>query len=261
MKRCAALLFATAVLAAATPSFAQVTVMTSGGFRAAFTQLAPELERTTGITITMVIGASQGPGPDTIGAQLRRGVFADVVIMSREGLEDLIAEGRIAAGTDVNLAQTPLGLSVRAGAPKPDISSVDAVRQTLLGAKSVAFRASTTGIYLTTKLFPRLGISEEMARKSTTAGVAAVASGNAELAIQPVSELLPQAGADFVGTLPVEIQYVSVFSAAVLAGSREPAASGRLIAFLASPQATAAIQRSGMARVDNRVEWPGEGDV
>ena len=227
---------------------AQITVLASGGFRAALTGLLPEFQRTTGITVTLLSGPSQGPGPDTIAARLRRGVQADMVIMSREGLEDLIAEKRIAPGTQIDLAQAPLGLSVRAGAPKPDISSVDAFKQTLLHAKSVTFRASTTGIYLTTTLFPRLGIADEMAKKSTTAGVAAVASGDAELSIQPVSELLPQAGAQFVGILPKEIQYVSTFSAAVLVNARDVDACRRLIAFLASDKAAAAIARSGMER-------------
>src|SRR5207249_7559427 len=212
----------------------------------------PEFERATGTKTTMLIGPSQGSGPDTIGAQLRRGVHADMVIMSREGLDELIAEKRIVPGTGVNLAQTPLGVAVRAGAPKPDIGTVDAFKQTLLRAKSVTFRASTTGIYLTTKLFPLLGISEEMARKSTTAGVAAVAAGDAELAIQPISELLPQAGAQLVGPLPPEIQYVSVFSAALVTDARDPESCRRLIAFLASDQAAPAIRKSGMEATRSR---------
>jgi molybdate transport system substrate-binding protein len=235
-----------AVLAVPTASFAQVKVITSGGFSAAYREAIPEFERTSGVTVTTTSGASQGSGPNTIGAQLRRGVPADVVIMSREGLGDLIAEGRILAGTDVDLAQTPLGIAVRAGAPRPDISTVDAFKQTLLRAKSITFAASTTGIYLTTTLFPRLGIADALAAKSTTAAVAAVASGEAELAIQPVSELLRVPGVDFVGPIPADVQYISVFAAAVVAGSKEIDASKRLIAFLASERATAAIEKSGM---------------
>src|ERR1700676_3356620 len=100
----------------------QVKVIMSGGFASAYRSALPEFERTTGIAVTTGSGASQGNGPETIGAQLRRGVPADMVIMSREGLNDLIAGGRIVAGTDVDLAQTPLGVAVRAGAPKPDIA-------------------------------------------------------------------------------------------------------------------------------------------
>jgi molybdate transport system substrate-binding protein len=235
-----------AVLALPNASFAQVKVIISGGFSAAYRQVLPEFERTSGIMVTTTSGGSQGNGPNTIGAQLRRGVQADVVIMSREGLDELIAEGKIVAGTDVDVAQTPLGMAIRAGALKPDISTVDAFKQTLLRAKSVTFTSSTTGIYLTTKLFPRLGIVDELARKSTNSGVAAVASGDAELALQPVSELLHVKGTDLVGAIPTEVQYVSVFAAAVVAGSREPEASKRLIAFLASESATTAIKESGM---------------
>jgi len=235
-----------AVLALPTPSLAQIAVITSGGFRAAYLEILPEFERSAGVKLTTTGGGSQGPGPNTIGAQLRRGVSADVVIMSKEGLAELLAEGRIVAGTEVDLAETPLGLAVRSGTSKPDISTVDAFKQLLLRAKSVTFINSTTGLYLTTTLFPRLGIADELARKSTTSGVAAVVSGDAEIAIQPVSELLHVPGADFVGAIPVEIQYVSVFTAAVVAGSKNLEASKRLIAFLASEKATAAIKKSGM---------------
>ena len=241
-----------AVVALPTASFAQVKVIISGGFSAVYRELLPELERTSGITVTTGSGGSQGDGPNTIGAQLRRGVLADVVIMNKAGLGELIAEGRIAAGTNVDLARTYLGMAVRAGAPKPDISTVDAFKQTLLRAKSVTFDSSTTGIYLTTNLFPRLGIAEEMARKSTTSGVAAVARGDAEIAVQPISEILPVRGVDLVGTIPAEVQYVAVFAAAVVAGSKEMEASNRLIAFLASEATTAAMKKNGMEAARRR---------
>jgi molybdate transport system substrate-binding protein len=235
-----------AVLALPRASFAQVHVIISGGFSAAYREVLPEFERTTGIKVTTTTGGSVGNGPNTIGAQLRRGVAADVVILSREGLSELVAEGRIVAGTDTDLAQSPLGVAVRAGAPKPDLSTVDSLKQTLLRAKSVTFTSSTSGIYLTTILFPRLGIADEMAKKTTTAGVASVVRGEAEMAIQPVSELLPVAGVDFVGTIPAEVQKVNVYAAAVVAGSKETDASKKLIAFLASDAATAAMKKSGM---------------
>ncbi len=235
-----------AALALPSESFAQLNVIISGGFSAAYQQMLPEFEKTTGITVTTARGASQGNGPNTIGAQLRRGVPADVVIMSKEGLNDLIAEGKIVAGTEVDLAQTPLGLAVRAGASKPDISTVEAFKQTLLRAKSITFPASTTGIYMTAKLFPKLGIAGDLAGKITNTGVAAVAKGDAEIAIQPVSELRHAPGADFVGEIPSEIQYISVFSTAMVAGSKEPQSSQRLIAFLRSEIAAKAIRDSGM---------------
>jgi molybdate transport system substrate-binding protein len=231
---------------------AQLNVITSGGFAAAFHELQPEFEKSTGIKLTVTRGASQGSGPDTIAAQLRRGVAADVVIMSREGLDDLIAEKKVVAGSDVNLGQTPLGMAVRAGAPKPDIRTVEAFKQTMLRAKSVTFPGSTTGIYMVKKLFPQLGIASEMAPKTTSTGVAAVARGDAEIAVQPVSELLHAPGTEFVGTLPKEIQYVSVFSAAMVMGSKEAKAAKLLIDFLTSDKAKLAIKATGMEPVKAR---------
>jgi len=236
------------VLVFATPSSAQIRVIISGGFTPPYQEVLPEFERTTGIKVTTTPGMSQGDGPSVIAAQLRRGVPADVVIMSREGLDGLIAERRVVAGTGVDLAQTPLGLAVRAGAPKPDISTVDAFKATLLRAKVVAFMPSTTGIYLITTLFPRLGIAEAIAKKSNTTGAAAVAKGDAEITLQPVSELMHVAGVDYVTTVPTEVQHISVFSAAIVAGSKKMNASKRLIAYLASDSATATIKKSGMER-------------
>jgi molybdate transport system substrate-binding protein len=156
------------------------------------------------------------------------------------------------ARTHVNLAETPLGVSVRAGAPKPDISSVAAFKQTLLRAKSITFPDSTTGIYMMTKLFPQLGIERELAGKITPTGVVAVVKGDAEIAIQPLSELLHVPGSDFVGPIPREIQYISVFSAGIVIDSKQLEAAKQLIAFLASDGATTAIRKSGMERPKSR---------
>lgn len=241
-----AVVVAVAILAVPASSSGQVNVIISGGFSAAYGKLLPEFEKSSGVTVTTTTGGSQGNGPNTIGNQLRRGVPADVVIMNRAGLNDLIAERRIVSGTDRDLAQTYLGLAVRAGAPKPDIHSVDAFKQTLLRARSVALDSSTTGIYVTTKLFPRLGIAEEMSKKTTTSGAGSVATGEAEISVQPISEQLPVKGIDIVGKIPDEVQYAAVFSVALIAGSNQLDAARRLIAFLTSDQAADAIRSSGM---------------
>src|SRR5262249_45586323 len=141
---------------------AQLNVLMSGGFSGAYEQLLPEFERTSGIKVTTGSGASQGTGPQTTAARLARGVPANVVILSREGLSELIAARRIVAGTDVELARVALGVAVRAGAPKPDVSTVEAFKQILLKAKTVAIPGSTSGIWLTNDLFPRLGIAEKI---------------------------------------------------------------------------------------------------
>lgn len=242
------ILFVASVFASA-PATAQVHVISSGGFRAPLDQVLPEFQKTTGIVITVSAGQSQGDTPNTIANQLGRGVQADVVIMSREGLDGLIADGRIVKGSDVDLAQTPLGVSVRAGVPKPDIRTIDAFKKMLLDARAVTFPSSTTGIYMVTKLFPRLGIAEMVAKKTTNVGVAAVAKGDADIAIQPVSELLGVTGTQFVGPVPKEIQFISVFSAAVVAGSPHVDESKRLLALLMSDRVLAALKAHGMERV------------
>ena len=252
-RRIAGTVVAVLALAVFPPAaFAQITVMTSGGFAAPLKAALPDFEKSSGISVTVILGKSQGAGPDTIAAQLGRGLVADVVILSREGLNDLIANNKIAAHSDTDLAKTPIGMAVRAGAPKPDISTVEAFKHTLLQARSITYPSSTTGIYMATKLFPQLGIAKEMAAKSSNAGVAAVVKGDAELAIQPVSEVLNVPGTDFVGVIPEQIQYISVFSAALTANSHMSDQAKELISFLASPKAADAIRASGMEPVGLR---------
>jgi molybdate transport system substrate-binding protein len=235
-----------ALLAAPAVASAQLKVIISGGFSAAYRELLPEFERTSGLTVTTTSGGSVGSGPNTIGGQLRRGVAADVVILAREGLQDLIAEHRIVPGTDVDLGRSLIGMVVRAGAPKPDISTVEKLKQVLLAAKSVAMSSSTSGVYLTTTLFPKLGIASEMAPKTTMNGAAAVGKGEADIGLQQVSEVLPIPGTTFVGTIPAEVQYVTTYAAAVVEGSSQLEAAKRLVGFLSSDGARAAITRSGM---------------
>jgi len=235
---------------------AQLKVIISGGFSGPYEQLLPEFERTTSVKVETGSGASQGKGPQTIGAQLGRGVPADVVILSREGLTELIAAHRIAAGTDMDLARTPLGVAVRAGAPKPDVSTVEAFKQAVLKAKAVAVPSSTSGIFLMDDVFPRLGIADKVKVKAAVRGTGAtamVAAGEADIAVMPVSEIVHAQGVDYVGTIAEEIQLHQVFSAAVVAGSKNVEAAKRLIAFLTSERASAAIRRGGMEPLGKRL--------
>lgn len=228
---------------------AQLNVLISGGFSDAYEQLLPAFQRASGIKVMTRSGASQGSGPQTIAAQLGRGVAADVVILSREGLNELIAAKRIVYGTDVDLARVGLGVAVRAGTPPPDVSTVESFKQALLQAKTVAIPGSTSGIWLTHNLFPRLGITEKINVKLAPRGADAtsmVAEEAADLAVLPISEILQAAGVDFVGRLAPEIQFVQIFSAAIVAGSAEIEGSKRLIEFLGSGHASEAIRNSGM---------------
>jgi molybdate transport system substrate-binding protein len=232
-----------------TDSSAQLHVLISGGFSPAYEKLLPDFEQTNGIKVTTGSGASQGAGPQTIAAQLARGVPADVVILSREGLSDLIAANGIVAGTDKDLARVPLGVGVRAGTAKPDVSTVEAFKQILLKAKTVAVPESTSGIWLMADLFPRLGIADRISVRPAPRGSDAtrmVAAGEVDVTVQPVSEILVAPGVDFVGSLAPEIQFVQTFSAAMVADSKQIEGGKRLIEFLASTRAAEAIRNSGM---------------
>ena len=227
----------------------ELKVIISGGFSGPYEQLVPQFERTTGIKVATGSGSSQGTGPQTIGAQLARGVPADVVILSREGLTELIAARWIAAGTDADLARTPIGVAVRAGAPKPDVRSVEDFKQVVLKAGTVAVPSSTSGIFLIEEIFPRLGVAGRVNVKATPRGsgaAAMVAAGEADIGLLPVSEIVHATGVELAGVIAEEIQLHQIFAAAMVAGSKEIEAAKRLITFLTSETAAQTIRRGGM---------------
>ena len=223
--------------------------MTSGAFKAALLQLMPGFERASGNTVVVIDGASMGDGPTTIPNRLARGEAADVVILADEGVRQLIARGLVASDGRVELVRSSIGMAVRAGAPKPDISSVDALTHTLLAAQSIAYSSSASGVYLSGELFPSLGIADQIAPRSRRIESGpvgeAVARGDAELGFQQISELRPVKGIDIVGPLPAGAQRLTIFSAGVVAGGNQQDAR-RLIAYLSSPAAAPAIRKSGM---------------
>ncbi|MCJ2046673.1 substrate-binding domain-containing protein [Methylobacterium sp. J-078] len=224
-------------------------VIVSGGFWEPYQALLPEFVRDTGIAVETLSGASQGTGPKTIGWQLEHGARIDVVILSREGLDELAAGGRIRQGSDTPLARAALAAAVRLGAPKPDIHTRDAFRQTLLDAGTVVMPGSTSGLFVRDAVFPQLGIADRVRAKVLPRGTdstAALAAGEADLALGPVSELVGQPGIELVGPLPDAVQLVQVFTAAIVDTAHRIAEARRLIAFLASPRAAAAIRRFGM---------------
>jgi molybdate transport system substrate-binding protein len=230
-------------------------VLISGGFSGPYEQLVPEFERATGVKVDTGSGSSQGSGPQTIKAQLARGVPCDVVILSREGLAELIAERRIEPGTDADLARTPIGVAVRTGAPKPDVRGVDAFKRVMLKARMVAVPSSTSGIFLMEEVFPRLGIAGRVKVTATPRGsgaAAMVASGEADLGLLPVSEIAHAKGVELAGLIAEEIQLHQVFAAAAVAGSHELAAARQLIAFLTSERAAATIRKGGMEPLGRR---------
>lgn len=240
------------LLAGAAPA-AEIKVMTSGGFTEPYNQLTPQFERATGHKVSTAYGASMGNAPDSIPSRLQRGEPADIVILAAPALDELIKQGKVVPGTRVDLVRSTIGMAVRAGAPKPDISTVEALKRTLLEARSIAYSASASGVYLSTEMFQRLGIADQVLPKSkrivSERVGTIIARGEAEIGFQQVSELLPIAGIDYVGPLPPEVQRVTVFSAGIAAGSKEPEAARALIKFLSSPAAAPVITRSGLEPV------------
>jgi molybdate transport system substrate-binding protein len=248
--RALALGLAATLLLTGAASAAEVRVMISGGLTAAYNALVPEFERLTGNKVITAYGPSMGTTTNAIPVRLERGEPADVLIMVGYALGDLVKQGKVMADSRVDLVKSPIGVAVRSGAPKPDISSADAVKRALLSAKSIAYSDSASGVYVSTEMFQKLGIAEQMKDKAKkipaepVAGV--VARGDAEIGFQQISEMLPVPGIDIVGQLPPDLQKITVFSAGIATGSREPDAGKALIKFLASPAASAAIVKSGM---------------
>jgi molybdate transport system substrate-binding protein len=230
--------------------------MTSGAFTAAHLALMPRLERMTGRKV-VTASTSIGTGENSIPNRLKRGEVVDIVIVAEAVLREFIADGLVLAGTATPLARSMIGMAVRAGAPRPDIGSADALRRTLLQAKSIAYSASVSGEYLTTELYQRLGIADQVLPKSRFIGGgervgAVIARGGAEIGFQQMSELLPVPGIAHITPLPPELQKVSVFAAGIAARSPDPGLARRVIEFLASPEAAEAITESGLEPVTGR---------
>ncbi|MGL4286692.1 MAG: substrate-binding domain-containing protein [Phreatobacter sp.] len=248
--RCLALAMLALLSLASPVQAAEIKVMNSGGFTAAYRELLPAFERASGHSVVTSWGASMGTAPDAIPVRLARGEAADIVILAASGLENLIRQGKVDPASRVDLARSSIGMVVRAGAPRPDISSVEALRKALLEARSIAYSASASGVYISTELYQRLGVVDQVGPKSrrilSERVGSVVARGDAEIGFQQISELLPIQGIDFVGPLPAELQRVTVFSAGILVDAREPEAARQLIGFLASPAARETVTRTGL---------------
>jgi len=231
-------------------------VMTSGAFTAAYLALMPQLERLTKKRIVSA-STSLGTGDSSIPNRLKRGEIVDIVIVADALLQRFIVEGLVVVEGHMRLARSSIGIAVRAGAPRPDVSSIDALRRTLLQARSIAYSASVSGQYLTTELYQRLGIADQCLPKSRLIGGgertgAVVARGEAEIAFQQMSELLPVPGIAHITPLPPDVQKVSAFSAGVAATSPVPELARTVIKFLASTEAAPAITKSGLEIMENR---------
>jgi molybdate transport system substrate-binding protein len=224
-------------------------VMISPGLRAAYEELVPEFERKTGHMIETVYGPSMGSAPEAIPNRLQRGESADVIILASSALDELTKKDRIIPDTRINLARSGIAIAVRAGAQKPNIGTVEDLKRTLLAAKSIAYSDSVSGVYVSTELFPRLGIADAIRSKCIKVdGMVgpAIARGDAEIGFQQMSELLSIPGIDIVGPIPAEAQKTTTFSGGVAVNSKNPEIAKQFLRYLASPESAPAIKKSGM---------------
>jgi molybdate transport system substrate-binding protein len=233
---------------------ADIHVMISAGFYAVYDELGQAFERTTGHRLITTRGPSLGDSPEAIPTRLARGEFADVIILDGAAADELAKQGVVRADRKILLARSQIGMVVRAGAPKPDISSVEAFKRTLRAAGSVGYSDSSSGTYLSTVLFAKLGLADEVmgkARKvrgppSGEPVAALVARGELEIGFQQVSELIHTPGVTFVGPIPAELQPGTTFAGAVTTAARAPDAALALLRFLTAPEAVPTILKAGL---------------
>jgi molybdate transport system substrate-binding protein len=260
LARWLARLCAVVLLVTGSASAAEVHVMISAGFYGVYAELGPAFERASGHRLITTRGPSLGDSPEAIPTRLARGETADVVILDGASADELAKRGLVRAGSKVDLALSQIGMVVRAGAAKPDIGSVEAFRRTLLAVKSIGYSDSSSGTYLSTTLFAKLGVADQVAGKSRKVRgppsgepvAAVVARGEVEIGFQQVSELIHVPGVTFVGTIPAELQPAISFAGAITSAAREPDAAVALLRFLASSEATATIVKAGLTPIPGR---------
>jgi molybdate transport system substrate-binding protein len=229
----------------------ELKVLTTGILKGAFNRIATQFEKETGHKVSMSWGPSSGNSPEASPVRVRNGEPVDVLIMVDTGMDDLVRSGHFEALDRSEVAISKIGVAVKAGRPVPDITTVASFRQALLDAKSIAYSEGASGTYVASVLLKKLGIQDQVASRSHVVlgrrfVAEVVASGEAELGIQQLSELRLEPGVTVVGPLPEELQKASVVSAAVSAKAKDVDAAKRFLAFLSTPFATSAIQQSGL---------------
>ena len=242
------------VLTAGAASAADVHVMISAGFFGVYSELKPAFEKASGHRLVTTRGPSMGDSPEAIPTRLARGEAADVVIMDGGHADEIGKQGLVRPDSKIDLARSLIGMVVKAGAAKPDIGSVDALKKTLLAAKSIAYSDSGSGTYLSTTLFPKLGIADQIAGKTRKVRgppsgepvAAVVARGEVEIGFQQVAELIHVPGVTFVGTIPSDVQPPTFFAGALTKTVQQPEAATALLRFLSSAEAAPVITKAGL---------------
>jgi molybdate transport system substrate-binding protein len=224
---------------------AELKVLSTQATEEAYRELVPQFEKVTGHKVTTVF-----TGTLDANKRLAAGETYDLLIMSAPSIDEHIKAGKVVAGSRVDLAKSGVGVGVKAGAPKPDISTTEALKKTLLAAKSIGYSTGPSGVYVVS-LFQRMGIADEVKGKlkQTPTGVfvgSIIASGQAEIGFQQVSELSHFAGVDYVGPLPADLQQFTTFSSGIIAGTKEADTAKALAKFITAPAAAAAFKKRGM---------------
>jgi molybdate transport system substrate-binding protein len=223
----------------------EIKVLSSIATREAYLELVPQFERASGHKVS-----TTWAGTTAIMQRMAAGERYDLVMISSSELEELTRQGKIVSGSRADLAKSGIGIAVRAGAPRPDVGSSAALKQALLAAKTVGYTSGPSGVYMAA-LIERMGIAAEVKPKHRTVPSGGtvgtiVASGDAEIGFQQVSELVHIAGIDYIGPLPSDVQCITVFSCGLQTGAPQPEAAKALVAFLTTPAAVAVMQKHGL---------------
>jgi molybdate transport system substrate-binding protein len=220
----------------------QIQVMLSLAFKAAYLDLVPRFERESGLQVaTTFVGGAD------IAKKLRAGEETDLVVMAAKGIDELIAEGLLAKGSRVDLVRSKIGVAVKAGAPRPDISTVDALKRALNAARSIAYSSGPSGVYLA-EVFKKWELPPAKLHQSAPGMPAGdfVASGECEIGFQQISELMPVKGIDYIGPLPEELQLVTIFSAATSAKAKNAEAAKALTRYFTSQGVVPTLAKHGL---------------
>ena len=229
-------------LGSASATAAEITALVSNAFKTSFPEFAPQFEKATEHRLKIAFGST-----DPLKVRIEKGEAVDLAVLGAGAIDSLIKQGKLVAASRVVVARSGLGVAVRKGAPKPDLSTTDAFKRTITNAKSIGFNErGLTGIYLWS-LFDKLGLTAVVKAKFKDGPGADVAgNGDAEIGLTQASEIALAPGAELAGRLPAEIQNFTVFAAAIGAGAKQPDAVQALLKFLASPEALRVMQAKGL---------------
>ena len=245
MKTASIIAAASALLLSGMANAADIKVLSTQATAEAYRELVPQFEKASGhkvaTTFTGTLGAMK---------RLADGETYDLLIMSSPSIDELIKAGKIVPGSRVDIAKSGVGVAVRKGAPRPDISSTEALKKTLLAAKSIGYSTGPSGNYIVS-LFQKMGVGDQVKPKlkQTPTGVfvgSIIASGEVEIGFQQVSELMHFDGLDYLGPLPADVQFITVFSGGIQTGAKQTDAAKALINFITAPAAAAVIKKHGL---------------